>query len=41
MILQVAASSQCSWCFVSLQEGIWDDADGEFTDVIPSSQSDR
>ncbi|TDH12838.1 hypothetical protein EPR50_G00050450 [Perca flavescens] len=23
------------------QEGIWDDADGEFTDVMPSSQSDR
>ncbi|XP_040898614.1 ankyrin repeat domain-containing protein 13A [Toxotes jaculatrix] len=23
------------------QEGIWDDTDGEFADVIPSSQSDR
>lgn len=23
------------------QEGIWDDVDGEFTDVMPSSQSDR
>lgn len=23
------------------QEGIWDDADGEFTDVMPSSQSER
>lgn len=23
------------------QEGVWDDADGEFTDVMPSSQSDR
>ncbi|XP_062273682.1 ankyrin repeat domain-containing protein 13A [Scomber scombrus] len=23
------------------QEGIWDDADGELTDVMPSSQSDR
>ncbi|XP_071338985.1 ankyrin repeat domain-containing protein 13A [Trachinotus anak] len=23
------------------QEGVWDDADGEFSDVIPSSQSDR
>ncbi|KAI3372090.1 hypothetical protein L3Q82_006945 [Scortum barcoo] len=23
------------------QEGYWDDADGDFTDVIPSSQSDR
>lgn len=23
------------------QEGTWDDADGEFTDVMPSSQSDR
>ncbi|KAF1389124.1 hypothetical protein PFLUV_G00070190 [Perca fluviatilis] len=23
------------------QEGIWDDADGEFTDVMPSSPSDR
>lgn len=23
------------------QEGIWDDADGDFTDVMPSSQSDR
>ncbi|KAM9360396.1 ankyrin repeat domain-containing protein 13A [Symphorus nematophorus] len=26
---------------VPSQEGIWDDADGEFTDVMPSSQSDR
>lgn len=23
------------------QEGVWDDADGEYTDVMPSSQSDR
>lgn len=27
--------------FVSLQEGSWDDADGEFPDAMPSSQSDR
>lgn len=26
---------------VSLQEGSWDDADGEFPDVMPSSQSNR
>lgn len=28
-------------CRVPGQEGVWDDADGEYTDVMPSSQSDR